>query len=124
MSERISEAMLADIEKTASPPYEAPTPGSWRHTSVRLGAEVRRLRALIERVATPKEGDGSIDQDGRDYEQGICQWCGLALEEGRSYERSHLADCAWSALRTEADSMREEQVKEESKPAPKSRSKS
>jgi hypothetical protein len=66
VSERISDAMLTDIEKTAAPPFEAPTPSSWRHTSVSLARELRRLRELIAFLGEPETAEvvpPSLTQD-------------------------------------------------------------
>jgi len=110
MSERITQV---DLDA-----YEADATGSEdllrRDDVLSLIAEVRRLRGLIMAVANPKSSDGSIDfKDGRDYEQGICQWCGVGLNVIRNgdevnYEDVHAPSCGWIAVQIEARTIREE----------------
>jgi hypothetical protein len=103
MAERITEAELREVESLTA--FDGPVR---QHAAQRLVAEVRRLRSLVTAVATLHKSMDTVDEDGRDYEQGVCLWCGLGLEEGRSYESTHLSDCAWSAVRAEARAIRSE----------------
>ncbi len=73
----------------------------------RVLPEVRRLRESIVGLATLHPSMDTVDEDGRDYEQGICLWCGRGLQEG-SCEKSHTPECAWVAARDEAEAIRAE----------------
>lgn len=109
--ERMTEADLQALEGGARARATEPeTENVSAQMFLRVLTEVRRQRALIARVATLHDPDGSIDEDGRDYEQGICQWCGLGLEEGHAYHNPHVRDCPWAALLAEARAIREEQA--------------